>query len=518
MKKSEMGKPHREQRRAALLRLALAALVLALQVALTVAAAYLLRHRAAIVYTVLEVVGLLMAVRIYNRPGSSVYKLSWILLVLFVPVAGLILYWLWSGDRQSKRLSLKGLPMLRESEARQEKSRLNVEKLRRSGGPWGRLASYLHKMGFPLYQNTSVTYFSTGESMLEDLLARTAQAEHFVFMEFFIVAEGEIWRKLKAILLEKAAKGVEIKLLLDDFGSMHRLRPTELAELRHAGVEVRIFNPVHRYVSRLYFNYRDHRKIVVLDGNTAYTGGVNIADEYANFINRFGYWKDCGVRLDGEGAWGLCREFIHMWENVGGHMEQEKDYYRPDESGENAGFCQTISDGPDNNPTATAEDVFLQLIAGAQSMVSIATPYLAIDEAMCKALCLAGDSGVDVRLLMPGVPDKKIAYLVAESYFGELLSHGVKIYSYTPGFVHSKLVLSDRRAAFVGSVNMDYRSFQLHFECGTVLYDVPAIENIFEDMDDIAAHSTPVTLEQWKRRPALRRGLGPLLRLFAGWI
>lgn len=517
MKKSG-GQVHIEQRAAALLRLGVVALLLLAQVALIVAAAYFLRYRAAIVYSVLEVVGLVMAVRIYNHSGSSVYKMSWILLVLFVPVAGLILYWLWSGDRQNKRLNLKGVPRVRESDSRRENSRANVEKLRLKGGAWGRLASYLHRQGFPLYQNTAVTYFSTGEAMLEDILDGASRAERFILMEFFIAAEGEIWTRVKNVLLERASKGVEIKLLLDDFGCMHRLNPTELADLRRAGIEVQIFNPVHRYVNRLYFNYRDHRKIVSLDGDVAYTGGVNLADEYANRNSRFGYWKDCGIRLEGEGAWGLTREWIHMWENIGGSMEQEADYYRPLCRTVGAGYCQTISDGPDNNPTATAEDVFLQLIGGAQSMVCVATPYLAIDEAMTKALCMAGDSGVDVRLLMPGIPDKKIAYLVAESYFGELLRHGVKIFSYTPGFLHSKMVLSDRRAAFVGSVNMDYRSFQLHFECGTVLYDVPAIEDILEDMDEIAAQSSPVTMEQWKHRSVFRRSIGPMLRLFAGWI
>lgn len=507
-----------ERRLPALLRLLLAALLLAAQIGLMVAAAYFLRQRAAILFTVLELVAVVMAVRIYNRPGGAVYKMSWILLVLFVPVAGLALYWLWSGDRQSKRPTLRGVPRPREPESRMEQSRLNVEKLRRAGGAWGRLATYLHEKGFPLFRRTDCRYFATGEAFLQDLTERLSRAEHFILMEFFIVAEGQIWDAVRQALLDRAAHGVEIKLLLDDFGCMHRLRPVQLEELRRAGVEIRVFNPVHHYVSRLYFNYRDHRKIVSVDGDTAYTGGVNLADEYANIFQRFGLWKDCGVRLEGEGAWGLTREFIHMWEDLGGQMDMEHDYYRPHTAPEAPGYCQPLADGPDNNPTATAEDVFLQLIAGAQSMVYIATPYLAIDEPMSRALCLAGDSGVDVQLYLPGIPDKKVAYLIAESYFGELLRHGVKLYRFTPGFVHSKMVMADRRAAFVGSVNMDYRSFQLHFECGTVLYDVPAIEDVLEDMSDIAGQSEPITLEAWKKRPLLRRGLGPVMRLFAGWI
>ena len=311
---------------------------------------------------------------------------------------------------------------------------------------------------------------------------------------------------------------MEIKLLFDDFGSMMRIRGEDLEQLRQMGVEVKIFNPVHHYVNRLYFNYRDHRKITSIDGDTVYTGGVNVGDEYANITHKLGYWKDCGVRLEGEGAWGLTREFIHMWEELDGRMEQEHDYYRPHGRFEVDGFCQSVSDGPDNNPQSTVEDIYLQMISGANRMVYVTSPYLAIDEAMIKALCLAGDSGVDVRLMLPGIPDKKYAYLVAECYFGELLSHGVQIFTYTPGFLHSKIVLADRETAFVGSVNVDYRSFRLHFECGTLIYDDPVVEEILEDLHGIIGESAEVSLEDWKKRPWYRKLLGTVLRLFAMWI
>ena len=207
-----------------------------------------------------------------------------------------------------------------------------------------------------------------------------------------------------------------------------------------------------------------------------------------------------------------------MWEDLGGQLEREHDYYRPHERPETEGFCQSVSDGPNNNPVSTLEDLYLQLISGANEMVYITTPYLAIDEPMIKALCMAGDSGVDVRLIVPGIPDKKYAYLVAECYFGELLQHGVKIYRYTPGFLHSKSVVADRQAAFVGSVNMDFRSFRLHFECGTAMYGVPAIADLTKDMEDIMNQSQEETLEQWRRRPWLRKAVGIFLRLFAMWM
>lgn len=508
---------HTERRIAAALRLLLAFVLLVAQIGLIFLLSALLRQQMAIAYTVLELAAVVVAIRIYNRTGTSAYKMGWIVLVVLAPVAGMTLYLLWSGDRQSKQLNLKKIPPPRESESREEQSRLNVEKLRRSHPQWGRMASYLHRQGFPLYQHTRVSYLDTGEAYLDDMLERMEQAEHFILLEYFIMATGEIWDRMVDVLRRKSAQGVEIKLLFDDFGSMMRVRGEDVEQLRQMGIEVKIFNPVHHYVNRLYFNYRDHRKITSIDGDVAYTGGVNVGDEYANLTHKFGYWKDCGIRLEGEGAWGLTRDFIHMWEDLGGHMEREHDYYRPHGRYETDGFCQSVSDGP-NNAVTPLEDVFLQMINGGERMVYITSPYLAIDEPMIKALCLSGDSGVDVRLILPGIPDKKYAYLVAECYFGELLRHGVRLFTYEPGFIHSKVVLVDRTTAFVGSVNMDFRSFLLDFECGTLLYDVPAVENVLEDMDNTFAECKEVTTEAWKKRPWLRKALGTVLRLFAMWM
>lgn len=284
------------------------------------------------------------------------------------------------------------------------------------------------------------------------------------------------------------------------------------------GVEVFIFNPVHEYVNRLHFNYRDHRKIACIDGDVAYTGGVNIADEYANIIERFGYWKDSGVCLEGEGAWGLTASFIRMCVNLGGVMHNEHDYYRPHTPVKSEGFCQPFTDGPQNNPDNPAEDVFLQMISGARRFLYITTPYFIPDGSVMRALCIAGDGGVDVRLMLPGKPDHWYADCVAESYFGELIKHGVKVYRYTPGFLHGKSIMVDRVAAFVGSVNMDYRSFELDYECGVMVYSAPMIESLLEDMDMIVDHSRLVTKEEWAKRSVLRRVFEPLLRLFAIWM
>ena len=508
-----------ERRISAGLRLALVAVLLA-QIALVVLLSMVLRQRMAVAYTVLELLAIAVAVRIYMKPGRTTsYKLGWILLVLAVPVAGLILYFLWNGDRQQKRLDLKKKPSLDENEAVRGRSAASLEKLRRRYPQWGKLADYLCMQDFLLYQHTRVTYLPTGEAYLEDLLDKAEHAERFIFLEYYIMAEGQIWDRLTDIFRRKAAAGVEIKVIFDDFGSIMRMPPEQVDRLRQMGVQVIVFNPVHHYVNRLYFNYRDHRKIACVDGTVSYTGGANIADEYANLICRFGYWKDCGVRLEGEGAWGLTKMFLELWAQLGGSFEEETDYYRPQLHVDGAGFCQPLCDGPDNNPVNTAEDTFLHLITSANESVYITTPYLAIDEAMMRALCLAADSGVDVRLMMPGIPDHKFAYLVAQCYFGELLERGVKIYTFEPGLLHGKSALSDRQTGFVGSVNMDYRSFQLHFECGAVFYDMPeTAAALLDDMESIMARSRYLTYEEWRRRPWLHRLIGTVLRPFAMWM
>lgn len=508
-----------ERRIGAGLRLALVAVLLLAQIALVMALSVLLQQRMAMAYMLLEILAVISALRIYTRPGSSSYKIGWILLILAVPVAGLILYWLWNGESSAKRLSLRKVSRPAESLSQQERSAAHQQVMERELPQWSRLSACMARRGFPLYGQTDAVYFDTGEAYLQDMLERMEQAQRFIFLEFYIVARGEIFDRMMDTFRRKRAEGVEIRLIFDDFGSMMRFGSEEVSALRKLGVEVMVFNPVHEYVNRLYFNYRDHRKIVCIDGEVAYTGGANLADEYANLVERFGYWKDCGVRLTGPGAWGLTCEFIHLWERMCGTLNNGYDAYRPRFGAENArGFVQPFVDGPDSNPVNTAEDAFLQLIGGARETLAITTPYLAIDEPMMRSLCLAADSGVQVRLLMPGIPDHKFAYLVAESYWGELMRHGVELYVFEPGLLHGKTVLADGEVAFVGSVNMDYRSFQLHFECGVLLYGTEVSQPLGEDMERIMAAGRRVTMESWRSRPWLHKALGALLRLFAMWM
>ena len=507
-----------ERRVSAGLRLMLVAVLLLLQIAVVMVLSMVMQQRMAIVYTVLELLAVIIAIRVYTRPGSSSYKTGWALLILAVPVAGLILYVLWNGNPK-RRSALHSVPYPPESEEHCRHNAATLEDMGQQLPQWRPVAAYGVSQGFALYDHTDWEYLKTGEAYLEHMLAAMEKAEKFIFMEYYIVTRGEIFDRLVEIFRRKRQEGVEIKLIFDDFGSMMRFGSEEVGLLRRMGVEVRVFNPVHQYVNRIYFNFRNHRKITCIDGHIAYTGGVNIADEYANIIERFGYWKDCGVCLIGEGAWGLTREFLRMWERMGGKLEQPYDQYRPQMTTTGKGYCQPFADGPDNNPVNTAEDIFLHLINRARHTLRITSPYLAIDEPMIRALCMVGDSGVKVQLMMPGVPDHKFAYLVAESYFGELMCHGVEVYTFTPGLLHGKTVLADEEVAVVGTVNMDYRSFHLHYECGTVLYGEKVRGmGLSEDMNEIIDRSRRMTMGAWKARPLMRKAVGRFLRLFAMWM
>lgn len=507
-----------ERRIAAALRIALAVFLLALQICFVLLTARYLRDHFTYIYAALEIIALIVAIHVYNKPGDLSYRVAWVIPILFAPVVGLILYWLWGGDTQRKHLERVTAPAPEEPESVRMRSEINADALQRTLPGWSRTARYLRERGLLLYRNTRVVYIPEGRELLEDIIAHIERAEHFVFMEYFIVAEGRIWDRISAALCERARHGVEVKLIFDDFGNIKRFSAESIETLRAAGVEVIVFNPVHEYVNRLYFNYRDHRKITVIDGSIAYTGGVNVADEYANLIDRYGYWKDTGVRLEGEGAWGLTSAFLNMWEFVGGELHEERDYYRPHTVPQSDGFVQPVLDGPQNNPDNPAQGVFLQLITNARRFLYITTPYFIPNESILRALCIAGDGGVDVRLMLPGTPDHWYADAVADSYIGELLEHHVKVYRYTPGFLHAKSVMVDREAAFVGTVNMDYRSFELHYECGVMLYGASAIESLLEDMDAVVAASHAVTLDEWKHRSLLRRLFEPILRIFSIWM
>lgn len=518
MKRMHPVKQTTERRIAASLRIALVLLLLLLNVASVVVLTYFLQTHAFIAFAVLELLAIGVAVGIQSSPSPGSYKLAWTLLVVALPVGGMVLYVLWGGNIQSKRLNLLPIPPPRSRLSEERRSEANQVRLDRTLPNWQRASRLLSQQGFLLYRDTAATYFSTGADFFNDVIARMEKAERFIFLEYFILAEGQLWDRMLTVLTDRARHGVEVKILFDDFGNITRMRGETIEKMRAEGMEVCVFNPVHQYVNRLYFNYRDHRKILCVDGQYAYTGGVNVADEYVGLLLRFGEWKDGGVLLDGPGAWGLTSQFIHMWEMLGERVHSEHDYYRPQEERDVPGLCQSFGDGPMNNPDNPAEDLYLQCITNAHRSLWLTTPYFAVEDGIVRALCVAADCGVDVRLMLPGVPDHRYTQIVAGSYYERLLRHGVRIYEFTPGFLHTKSLVADEEIALVGTINMDYRSFQLHYECGTVLYGGPVIRDVARDMEDVMARSVRVDLTRWEKRSWLRKLLEKVLRVFSIWM
>lgn len=308
---------------------------------------------------------------------------------------------------------------------------------------------------------------------------------------------------------------MEVKFLYDDFGAAIRTQKFFKQILEHEGMEVRVFNPIHKYTGELYMNYRSHQKILVVDGEVGFTGGFNLADEYANLIERFGVWKDTGVRLKGETVWNLTVVFLQMWE-ASAFEKEHIDYLRykklPDKAGDT--YCQVIADGPAFNPNNSIESVYNQMITFADEYLYITTPYLVLEDYMQQSLIEAVHRGVDVRILTPYIPDKKYAKLLTNYNYGILLREGIRIYEYTPGFIHAKQILSEN-AAIVGTINMDYRSFYLHYENGVWMSGKKIQEDIRQDFAYLFETCEEISYESWKHRPKRWKLIQPILNLFS---
>ena len=444
------------------------------------------------------------------------FKISWMVLFMVMPVQGGLLYLMW-GDKRPAR------PLRRKLErAAQDTRPLRVadpaaQTLLESADPRAaRTAAYLRDYGpYPVFTNTQVTYYPLGEAMFADMLPALESAEHFIFVEFFIISQGEMWESIHEILRRKAAAGVDVRVIYDDAGCVTGLPVRYWRKLEAEGIHSFSFNPFVPMLN-LVMNNRDHRKILVVDGHTAFTGGVNLADEYINKLDRFGHWRDSGVRLHGEAAWSFTTMFLEFWDANRPTSEQPHQLrpgrYHPQPFTPD-GLVQPFSDSPVDEESM-AKNVYLEMMGQAQKNLYICTPYLILDNDTLTALCLAAKRGVDVRIYTPGIPDKKMIYQLTRSYFLTLIKAGVKIYSYTPGFLHSKTWLCDDRIAAVGSINLDYRSLYLHFECGTLLYGCAALKDIRADFLDIERVSRAVT-ERDCRTSLLGTMLSAVLRMLA---
>ena len=414
----------------------------------------------------LKLLSILIVLYLVRKDENSAYKIGWIVLIGVLPLLGGALYLAFGNKAPAKRLRerMQKVEQAHTADLAPQEGQTDTLELSCKN-----MSRYVERYGpYPAWKNTAAEYFPCGEAMYPKLLADLEQAEKFIFLEFFIVKTGKMWDGVEAILKRKAAEGVDVRLIYDDFGSLLGLPTDFVIRMEKNRIHCIPFNPVVPLVS-LVMNHRDHRKIVVIDGNVAYTGGVNLADEYINAEHRFGYWKDAAIRLEGAAVWNFTVMFLNCW-NAFRPLETDYAPYVPTRlPKQQDGIVQPYSDSPlDEEPLA--ETVYLNILSQAKRYVYIYTPYLAVGEEMLDALKNAAKRGVDVRLVLPGIPDKKLVFRLSRSYYVPLIRAGVRIYEYTPGFLHAKCYVSDDRVAVVGSINMDYRSLFLHFECGALLF------------------------------------------------
>lgn len=462
---------------------------------------------------VLNVLSIAMVIWLVRKYDNPTYKITWIIVILLVPLFGGLFYLIWGNtpfNRARTRHKYEPYPPDFSAYLR----RPAEDTLVKAHPEHAPRASYITSLcGMPPWAGTETHYFGVGEEMFDALCRELRQAERFIFMEYFIIEEGEMWDSILQILAEKAKAGVDVRIVYDDVGSIATLPYGYDRYLGSLGIRAIRFNRFIPYLNT-YLNYRSHRKITVIDGNVGFMGGINLADEYINRKVRFGHWKDTAVMLRGDGTANMTVLFLQMWEYVTGEPVPDLTDYLPTEHLPADGWVQPFADSPLDDLNVS-ESTYLQIIHNARKYVYITTPYLVLDNEMITALVIAAQSGVDVRILTPGIPDKKVVFLITQSYYPQLIRAGVKIYEYTPGFLHAKSIVADDKVAVVGTINMDFRSFFLHFECAVCLYECAVIDEVKQDILQTISVSRQID-EAWLRKvPWIRSLCASILRLFS---
>ena len=456
---------------------------------------------------------------LYLMMGSEKtdFKLSLVFLLLLFPLFGGIFYWVFHFQTASVGFRKRVDALLKEQRkdyaSVKQSSTVAEDALPKDK----RLLRYLSDTAaFPAFPNTSVRYFGAGRDMLDAMLEDMRHAEHYIFLEYFIIEEGVMWDSILAVLKEKASQGIDVRVIYDDFGSLLTLPANYCRTLRDYGIKCHIFNRFLPMLSTVQ-NNRDHRKITVIDGKIAYTGGINLADEYINERIRFGKWKDNSVRLCGEAASSFALMFLQMWNSVTKTAEKSTPFLPfPPHVQSADGWVQPYADTPIDGENVS-EQVYLHAIERTQKYLYITTPYLMVGDELISALNYAAKSGVDVRIITPGKPDKPMVHFTTRSYYRELIGAGIKIYEFSDGFMHAKTFISDGDLAIVGTVNMDFRSLYLHYECGTCLYHTNAITDIHEDFQKTLSRCRQMTASDCRSNLIIRlmqnicRLLAPLM-------
>ncbi|MGN1015298.1 MAG: cardiolipin synthase [Butyricicoccus sp.] len=473
-----------------------------------------LNRYSAVISTLSSVMALVVVLTIYGKKTNSAFKMPWIMLILAFPVLGLCLYLLFGHQNATRTMRERFLKIHKTLLEQLHKEQSVLPELEQRDMAMANQCRYLENVErYPLCRNTEVVFYAEAEQGFRAQLDAIRQAKKFIFLDYHAIEEAKAFEQMRRELAQKAAEGVEVRILYDDVGSIGFVNLDFIRRMESCGIRCKVFNPVMP-VLKIFMNHRDHRKITVIDGEIGFTGGYNLADEYFNITHPYGMWKDTGVRLTGEAVRSLTAMFLEMWNCSEKKLEATDKYLIPAQPVVNStGYVQPYADHP-MGTVSVGENVYLNLIKQSTRFVYITTPYLIISDEMGRELTMAAQRGVDVRIITPGIPDKKVIYRVTRSYYADLASHGVRIYEYTPGFLHAKQMLSDGVAATVGTINLDYRSLYHHFENGVLLYQCPAVQDIQKDFEQCFSVSREVT-EQYRnnRRLTVPRGIDLLFRL-----
>jgi len=530
--------------RIAFSRTAIIVVALLLQLFVFFASFYWLKDYSTAVYAAFVLLGAVTVVHILNEENNASFKIAWIIPVLVIPVFGTVLYIYINLQPGTKRIHKKLTKIEDEIRPYLAQNEETVQELQEQSAGEKGIADYLyHADNYPVYAGCKMKYYPIGEAKFADMIEQLKRAEHFIFMEYFIVAKSYMWNTILEILKEKAAQGVEVRMMYDGMCSLALLPYGYYKDLEKMGIQSIPFSQI-RPVLSTYQNNRDHRKILIIDGKTVFTGGINLADEYINRIDRFGHWKDTAVMIQGEAVKSFTLLFLKMW-----HVAKGKDSIPEEEIRkytvsvwENAQTGDMCTDMESMRNTAMqntqdkklhaggyvipygddpygderiGKQVYIDILNRARKYVHIMTPYLILDDEMITALRYCAKRGVETVIIMPHIPDKIYAYLLARTYYKQLLKYGVKIYEYTPGFVHAKVFVSDDIRGCVGTINLDFRSLYLHFECGAYMYSNDVLHDVEQDFKETLKQCQEITKESCDKYPKGKMLVGKMLRLIA---
>lgn len=484
---------------------------LLLQFGLTLSVLLFFGEHITLIESIYRLIGLLIVLALIKNSKNLSNKLPWILIILSFPIIGTLLYLIIGNNFYNSKILKKINNSIEESrkylfEEKRIKKEINEKNLDQ--------IKYISEFaGFPVTKENELKYFQLGEIAYKEMISELKKAQKFIFIEYFIINHGKMWNNILEILEEKAKQGLDVRVMYDDMGCIAMLKKNYPKELEKKGIKCIAFNRLNPLFG-IIMNNRDHRKIMVIDGKVAFSGGINLSDEYINLTHPYGHWKDNAIMIKGNSIWNFTVMFLEMWNS---YRKEDNDFNKykfnfNNEYKEN-GYVVPYCDSPLDDEIV-GENIYLNIINQAKKYVYIFTPYLIIDTDMINSLTLAAKRGVDVRIVVPGIPDKKIVYSLTCSYFEALVKSGVKIYKYTPGFIHSKVFLADDKIATVGTINLDYRSLYLHFECGIYMQDVNILKDIKKDFEQTIKKSYKVTEKD--ATPNMVKGLWQsILRLFA---